>query len=125
MARHVALRHAPRAVRPSRDGPAARSRAFVRDRSGEVDAYKDVDQLEAHVEWPDVSDGEYTDAVTTDGHVLELIATPHERVVVRVTGTVDPALLRTLARAAAVPAGLPADLDAASVWRAVLPPRRR
>ncbi|WP_421732836.1 hypothetical protein [Cellulomonas sp.] len=97
---------------------------FVRDGSGEVETFRDVDQVQARLEWPDVSDGEYTDALTIDGHVLELVATPDERVIVRVTETVDTARLRTLAQAAAGRAGLPADLDPASVWRAALPPPR-
>ena len=119
----AATRHAPYGLRAT-----DRLRGlgtFLRDRSGEVDTFRDVDQVQSHVEWPDVSDGDCTDALTIDGHVLELVATPDERVLVRVTETVDPARLRALAEAAAVQAGLPADLDPASVWRATLPARRR
>ncbi|NUU18325.1 hypothetical protein HP550_13800 [Cellulomonas humilata] len=119
----TATRHAPYGLRAT-----DRLRGlgtFLRDKAGDVETFRDVDQVQAHLEWPDVSDGEYTGALTIDGHVLELVATPDERVLARVTETVDPALLRALAEAAAARAGLPAGLDPANVWRATLPPPRR
>ncbi|KQY41991.1 hypothetical protein [Cellulomonas sp. Root137] len=113
-----AAHHAPYGLRAT-DG-LRRVGTFLRDLSGDVSAHEDVDHLAAWVEWPDVSDGEYTDVITIDGHVVELAATPDERVVATVTSTVDLARLRMLAEAAAAQAGLPADQDARAVWRATV-----